>query len=526
MGIFGRATDLARSRCLAGAIALIAAVAASGFGGNGLAAPASAVPITEQGPSERSQIITDAPKDPGNARQERGAFPPVKGDPPTFSKEYRDYLAYQVAEDAKTQLVSWAKWIIGVVALMIAILGIKTYFDVQSKINSTIDKELTSAKQRTDAVINDFTKEKDVALMKLQAETERASQLISEQTIHISEQSTQASARIALIVGGLPGYIAPSAISGLSRLIYDAEHKAKLPGKLVRKEGDPPSSDSTVNEVFDNIGLSYNFLVSVFGPQMAPADGKVAATVHYQRKYNNGFWNGEQLVLGDGDGEIFSKFSGLDIIAGELSYSLINAKTKLEYHGAQGALITHLRDVFSVMTVQWHEKQKADSASWLIGADSFSAKLNASGIRSMKSPGTAYDNPTIGKDPQPAHMKDYVTTDEDNGGVHVNSGIPNRAFYLCAIGIGGFSWERAGVIWVKSLERVTASTDFDDFATLTYDTAKKIYGYESNEAKIVAKSWAEVGISVHVRQARSSPRKGAARPARVQKPDVAAERAK
>jgi Zn-dependent metalloprotease len=189
-------------------------------------------------------------------------------------------------------------------------------------------------------------------------------------------------------------------------------------------------------------------------------------------------------------------------------------------------LITHLRDVFSVMTVQWHEKQKADSASWLIGADSFSAKLNASGIRSMKSPGTAYDNPTIGKDPQPAHMKDYVTTDEDNGGVHVNSGIPNRAFYLCAIGIGGFSWERAGVIWVKSLERVTASTDFDDFATLTYDTAKKIYGYESNEAKIVAKSWAEVGISVHVRQARSSPRKGAARPARVQKPDVAAERAK
>ena len=69
----------------------------------------------------------------------------------------------------------------------------------------------------------------------------------------------------------------------------------------------------------------------------------------------------------------------------------------------------------------------------------------------MKAPGTAYNDPVLGKDPQPGHMKDYVTTIEDNGGVHINSGIPNRAFYVTALEIGGFAWEKAGFIWYKTL---------------------------------------------------------------------------
>ena len=72
----------------------------------------------------------------------------------------------------------------------------------------------------------------------------------------------------------------------------------------------------------------------------------------------------------------------------------------------------------------------------------------------MKAPGTAYDDPRLGgKDPQPAHMGDYVDTTDDNGGVHINSGIPNHAFYLAATALGGHSWEKAGRDLVRGAAR-------------------------------------------------------------------------
>jgi Zn-dependent metalloprotease len=392
--------------------------------------------------------------------------------------------------------VAWAQWIIGLVAAIVAILGVKTYFDVQNKINATIEKALANANERTTQAINDFTTAKDAALENLKIETDQAK-------ARISEQTTQASAEIALIVGGLPKYIASPPISGLARQVYDAQHEQKLPGKLARSEAAPPTSDDTVNEVYDNIGVTHQFLESAFSLRLSLAGGNVIATVHFGDKYNNGFWNGEQLVLGDGDGEIFLKFSGLDIVAGELCYGIIQEKTKLLFQGMQGALLTHLRDIFSVMAVQWREKQTAIAASWSIGAGAFSSKIDAPALRSMKAPGTAYNNETLGKDPQPARMRDYVTTDEDNGGIHINSGIPNHAFYLASVAVGGFSWERIGMIWVKTLDRLTSSTDFEGFAATTFQTAKDLFGNNSNEAKAVAKAWADVGISVHMRRTRS-----------------------
>jgi Zn-dependent metalloprotease len=65
----------------------------------------------------------------------------------------------------------------------------------------------------------------------------------------------------------------------------------------------------------------------------------------------------------------------------------------------------------------------------------------------MAAPGTAYDDPILGRDPQPSHMRDYVHTVEDNGGVHINSGILNHAFYRAATAIGGKTWHVLGKIW-------------------------------------------------------------------------------
>jgi hypothetical protein len=105
----------------------------------------------------------------------------------------------------------------------------------------------------------------------------------------------------------------------------------------------------------------------------------------------------------------------------------------------------------------------------------------------------------LGKDPQPGHMKDFVTTTQDNGGVHLNSGIPNHAFYLSAIDIGGFAWEKAGRIWYKTLtEKLSDRSNFQDAANLTYQAAGELYGTGSREQLAVKNGWLQVGINIDV----------------------------
>jgi Zn-dependent metalloprotease len=139
-----------------------------------------------------------------------------------------------------------------------------------------------------------------------------------------------------------------------------------------------------------------------------------------------------------------------------------------------------------------------DKADWLIGAGLLAKKVKGVALRSMKAPGTAYDDPTLGKDPQPSDMKHYVKTFDDNGGVHTNSGIPNHAFYLAATKIGGYAWEKAGHIWYDTLRdsKLRPNASFARFAQLTVDNATRLYGNTSPEHAAVGEAWAEVGIKV------------------------------
>ena len=119
----------------------------------------------------------------------------------------------------------------------------------------------------------------------------------------------------------------------------------------------------------------------------------------------------------------------------------------------------------------------------------------------MKAPGTAYADPVLGNDPQPDHMSKYVNTYEDNGGVHINSGIPNHAFYLAADALGGNAWEKAGRIWYETLRdsALRPNTGFKRFAKLTVSTAGRLYGQGGVEQEIVADAWATVGLAVSTR---------------------------
>jgi Zn-dependent metalloprotease len=284
---------------------------------------------------------------------------------------------------------------------------------------------------------------------------------------------------------------------GKQRTIFDADHGFSLPGRTVRRENDPPTGDDTVSEAFEGLGATYDYFSKVHGRDSIDGRGlPLDATVHYRRSFNNAFWNGRQMVFGDGDGEIFGRFTqSPDIIGHELTHGVTQYEAGLDYQGQSGALNEHMSDVFGSLVKQHILDQTAKKADWLIGAGLWASGVKGVALRSMKAPGTAYNDPRLGRDPQPAHMEGYVDTGDDNGGVHINSGIPNHAFYLAAVGFGGRAWAKAGKVWYLALTQLLhRDADFMVAAAATVDAAGREFGTKG--ATIVRSAWKQVGIEV------------------------------
>ena len=289
------------------------------------------------------------------------------------------------------------------------------------------------------------------------------------------------------------------------RTIYDARNTQDLPGTVVRAEGSAPSGDVAVNEAYDGLGATFDFFWDIYERNSIDDAGlPLNATVHFGRQYDNAFWNGQQMVFGDGDGELFNRFTiSLDVIGHELAHGVTEDEAQLVYFFQPGALNESISDVFGSLVKQHTLSQTADQADWLIGAGLLTSQVNGVALRSMKAPGTAYDDPVLGQDPQPAHMRDFVITYQDNGGVHINSGIPNHAFYLAATNIGGYAWEKAGRIWYETLRdaQLRPSWGFKRFARLTITVAGRLYGVGGAEEQAVREAWREVGINIPAPQA-------------------------
>jgi Zn-dependent metalloprotease len=294
------------------------------------------------------------------------------------------------------------------------------------------------------------------------------------------------------------GTIIAEASPSPDRIVFDAQNSERLPGVRVRGEDDPATGDAAADEAFDGLGATFDFFWDAFGRNGIDGHGgALLATVHYGEDYDNAFWNGERMVFGDGDGEVFTGFTrSLSVIAHELAHGVTEAEGGLEYQGQSGALNESLSDVFGVLAEQHSAGQTVTEATWLVGAGIFTDAVEGKALRSVKDPGTAYDDDVLRRDPQPGHMSDYVETTEDNGGVHINSGIPNRAFYLTAEALGGRAWERAGLVWYRTLTAgsLTPTTDFPAFAQATIDAATTEYGEDSEEVAAVRAGWSGVGV--------------------------------
>lgn len=219
--------------------------------------------------------------------------------------------------------------------------------------------------------------------------------------------------------------------------------------------------------------------------------GGLAAYVNYGRDYDNAFWDGSEMCFGNGDGQVFGPFTRpIDVCAHELGHGVTG--DLLNYHDQCGALNESMSDAQGA-TVRQHALGLSvhDDGAWLIGAKAelFLPAFTGRALRDMMSPGTAYQNdPLLGDDPQPADMAHYVqmAAEEDNGGVHVNSGIPNKAFALAASAAGD-SVKMLG-IWRAGLAKVNnPDCSFADFAQATVAAAGDL-------AKMVQGAWVTVGV--------------------------------
>lgn len=293
------------------------------------------------------------------------------------------------------------------------------------------------------------------------------------------------------------------------RNVYDAQHHRTLPGTRVRSESDPQSSDVEVNEAFDGSGVTHDFYLDIFGRRSIDGRGMpINATVHYGKSFDNAMWNGSQMVYGDGDGKLFNRFTAsVDVIGHELTHGVTQFTAMLEYSGQTGALNEHISDAFGIMVKQYALGQTAKQSDWLIGAGLLAPGVRGKAIRSMASPGTAYDDPRLGRDPQPARMHDYVVTEDDGGGIHINSGIPNHAFYLAAMGLGGNTWDVLGKVWYAALtEKTEARAKFRDFANATVVAAGELFGIAGTVQRTIAAAWSKVGLAVRSSRFASAPK--------------------
>jgi Zn-dependent metalloprotease len=262
-------------------------------------------------------------------------------------------------------------------------------------------------------------------------------------------------------VSSLEEFASLTPVGKAARHVYDCQHQFAQRVSLARAEGKSTHGDKSVDSIYDYSGNVREYFKSALNrDSIDNASMDLQLNVHYGENYMNAFWDGDEMTFGDGDGNIFTDFSkSLDVVAHELGHGVTQWEANLEYVGQSGALNEHFSDVFGSVITQQIEKQTADSADWLIGDEIMGPTLKGEALRSMSNPGTAFDNPLMGRDSQPAHMDHIYTGQDDNGGVHINSGIPNRAFYLTAKEIGT---DKAATIWYRALQNLWSTALFND----------------------------------------------------------------
>jgi len=298
-------------------------------------------------------------------------------------------------------------------------------------------------------------------------------------------------------LAGIASAAAPPAGSS-GREVWDSQQTWQQRVNLERGEADPATGDADVDRVYDFAGIVRDYVQKQLGRNSIDNLGmNLVLNVHFGASYMNAFWDGDEMTFGDGDGVVFTSFAqSLDVTAHELGHGITQFTANLDYYSQSGALNEHFSDVLGSAITQAHLVQDAGQADWLIGNEIMGPSLYGEALRSMKAPGSAYDNALLGKDPQPSHMDDYYAGPSDNQGVHINSGIPNRAFYLVSMAIGT---QKATKVWYHALQNLWSTADFNDAVGVIVESARilvKTNVVPQGTPQTVRLAFKEVGLPV------------------------------
>jgi bacillolysin len=288
-----------------------------------------------------------------------------------------------------------------------------------------------------------------------------------------------------------------------NRQTYTANNGTALPGTLKRSEGSADIGDAAVDAAHNYAGSVYDYYKNVHGRDSYDnAGATLKASAHYRTNYNNAFWNGSQMVYGDGDGVTFIALSrDLDVDAHELTHAVTERTANLVYANESGALNEATSDILGSSCEAYTENGGTpNSNTWKLGEDVYT-------------PGTAGDALRFLNDPAAAGDSDYYPTrytgTADGGGVHTNSGIANLAYYLMVMGgthprgktsnvvtalstTSSTSLNMASKIWYRALTvYMTSSTNFSAARTATVNAATDLYGAAA--AATVTSAWDAVG---------------------------------
>jgi Zn-dependent metalloprotease len=278
------------------------------------------------------------------------------------------------------------------------------------------------------------------------------------------------------------------------RRIYDAKNSFRRahPSDLVQTEGGSyngsPEAQEDAKFAYEFAGATYDFYNKIFERNSIDDNGLVLhSTVRFRLGWINAMWDGSTMSYGDR----MSKC--IDVVAHELTHGVTQYEAGLIYENESGALNEHFSDVMGILVKQWSLNQSATDSNWLIG-ENIVPGLTA--IRSMKDPGSLEGDDQVNENNEPIDHYDKIYRGlADHGGVHKNSGIPNKAFYLAATNIGGNAWEKVGSIWYIALrDRLHPTSTFQEAADITYKIATEYHDHDVQKA--IKQAWKDVGIDV------------------------------
>ncbi|QSQ22339.1 M4 family metallopeptidase [Pyxidicoccus parkwayensis] len=286
----------------------------------------------------------------------------------------------------------------------------------------------------------------------------------------------------------------------LNRRLHNLNHGTSLPGPVARTEGQAPVADAVVNTNYDHLGTVYNCYSTLFGRDSINGTGAMLiSSVHYSNNYVNAFWDGTQMVYGDGDGVNASNLANsLDVTAHELTHAVTENESDLIYSGESGGLNESLSDIFGAVC-EWYADGRGPISPryWIVGDDVWTPSIPNDGLRYMDDP--VKDGASL----------DYYPNYGSGVDVHYSSGISNLAFYMLSQGgthprgrttqvVAGIGIEKAARIFYKAnTDLLLPSSGFESAKIATEQAATQL-GYDAATVASVSNAWKAVGVGVPV----------------------------